>query len=107
MLARKLSQDDGLVWLAESGGAIVGVVMAGYDGVRGWIYHLAVHADHRRKGIATALVRAAEAELAARGCPKVNLQFREVNAGLLAFYEGLGYSRDAVVSMGRALGGTR
>ena len=45
----------------------------------------------------------AEARLAARGCPKVNLQVRDTNADVLAFYERLGYVVDAAVSMGKRL----
>jgi GNAT superfamily N-acetyltransferase len=53
---------------------IVGAVLASFDGVRGWIYHLAVHPSARRKGTATRLMRAAEEGLKAFGCPKINLQ---------------------------------
>ncbi len=105
MLDRKLAQVDGLVWVAEDGpsGAIVGAVAAGYDGVRGWIYHLAVDEAHRRRGIATALLRAAEAELARRGCPKVNLQVMGDNASVVALYESIGYSVEDRISMGHRL----
>ena len=44
-----------------------------------------------------------EAGLLALDCPKINLQVRETNAQVLAFYERPGYGRDAVVSMGRRL----
>jgi len=105
MFDRKLAQDDGLVFVADDDGEVVGAVVVGYDGVRGWIYHLASDPARRGEGIGTALVRAAEAELAARGCPKVNLQVRTTNAGVIAFYEALGYAVDPVTSMGRRLGG--
>ena len=84
---------------------MVGAVVAGYDGVRGWIYHLASAESRRGEGIGTALMRAAEAELTARGCPKINLQVRNTNARVVAFYESLGYSVDPATSMGRVLGG--
>ena len=105
MLDRKLAQGDGLVWVAEDrpGGAIVGAVAAGYDGVRGWIYHLAVDEAHRRRGIASALLRAAEAELVRRGCPKVNLQVMGSNAAVVALYEAAGYAVEDRISMGRVL----
>jgi ribosomal protein S18 acetylase RimI-like enzyme len=104
-LDRKLAVDDGLVFVADDDGAVVGAVVAGYDGTRGWIYHLAADPARRGEGIGTALMRAAEAELAARGCPKVNLQVRNTNAGVIAFYEALGYSVDPATSMGLRLGG--
>jgi hypothetical protein len=92
-----------LLLVAEAGGAIVGAVIAGFDGVRGWIYHLAVAPAHRRRGIATRLMRAAAEGLRAAGCAKVNLQVRATNLGVVAFYRALGYEIEDRISMGRAL----
>ena len=93
--------------VAELDGAldrtIVGAVIAGFDGVRGWLYHLAVAPAHRRQGIATRLVRGAEAALRARGCSKVNLQVRATNQSVVAFYRALGYQVEERLSMGRVL----
>ncbi len=100
---RKAAMNDGLVWVAEADGAVIGVIVAGYDGVRGWLYHLAVTAERRRGGVGRALVEAALAELEARGCPKVNLQVRATNAAVIAFYERLGFEVDPNVGMGRVL----
>ena len=90
--------------VAELGGAVVGAVIAGFDGVRGWIYHLAVAPAQRRRGIATRLVRGAEAALHARGCSKINLQVRATNESVVAFYRALGYQLEERLSMGRTLG---
>ena len=46
----------------------------------------------------------AEEELLALGCPKLNLQVRRSNAGVVAFYESRGYTVDDVISLGRPLG---
>lgn len=89
--------------VAEIGGALVGAVIAGFDGVRGWIYHLAVSPAHRRRGIATRLMRGAETTLRALGCPKINLQVRATNQSVVAFYRTLGYQVEERLSMGRAL----
>jgi ribosomal protein S18 acetylase RimI-like enzyme len=89
--------------VAEIDGALVGAVIAGFDGVRGWIYHLAVAPAHRRRGIATRLMRGAEAALRARGCSKINLQVRPTNESVVAFYRALGYQVEERLSMGRAL----
>jgi ribosomal protein S18 acetylase RimI-like enzyme len=91
-----------LVALVE--GALAGTVMGGYDGHRGWVYSLAVSPAFRRRGIGTALVRHLERELAARGCPKVNLQVLASNAATVAFYQKLGYAVEERVSMGKLLG---
>jgi ribosomal protein S18 acetylase RimI-like enzyme len=82
---------------------IVGTCMAGYEGHRGWINYLAVAPDYQRQGIARQLMQAAEDKLQSLGCPKINLQVRETNMQVIAFYEALGYTQDAVVSLGKRL----
>ncbi|HEY0469633.1 MAG TPA: GNAT family acetyltransferase [Polyangiaceae bacterium] len=94
-----------LVGLVDS--TLVAAVMAGFDGVRGWLYHLAVNPAWRRRGFATALVHAAEAGLERLGCPKVNLQVRTTNSAVIGFYRSLGYELEERVSMGRRLRATR
>jgi ribosomal protein S18 acetylase RimI-like enzyme len=106
MVDTKLRVQPELFLVALANDDLVGAVMAGFDGVRGWLYHLAVSPEHRRRGVATALVRAAETRLSALGCPKVNLQVRATNQEVIAFYRRLGYSVEERVSMGRRLGGS-
>lgn len=77
--------------------------MAGYDGHRGWINYLAVTPARQRVGYGQAILEQAEALLRERGCPKVSLQIRRENAGLIAFYSRLGYREDDVISMGKRL----
>jgi ribosomal protein S18 acetylase RimI-like enzyme len=100
---RKLAFGDGLFWLAKAGGRVVGTIMAGYDGHRGWIYSLGVHPDARRAGVGRALLAEVERALLARGCPKVNLQVFASNAGAQAFWRAAGYATDDVVAMGKRL----
>lgn len=82
---------------------IIGSVMVGFDGHRGWINYLACHPDHQRKGVGTALMTRARELLLDRGCPKVNLQVRSGNHEAREFYESLGYSEDSVTSFGLRL----
>jgi ribosomal protein S18 acetylase RimI-like enzyme len=103
VIARKRARRDGLFWVATRGGRVVGAVMAGWDGQRGWIYHLAVEPGVRRRGIGRQLVATAERALAERGCPKVNLQVLESNRDIVAFYERLGWRVEDRVSMGKTL----
>jgi ribosomal protein S18 acetylase RimI-like enzyme len=77
--------------------------MSGYDGHRGWINYLAVHPQHQRKGIARRMMDEAEANLRAVGCPKINLQVRSTNAGVIEFYKTIGLKIDDVVSFGKRL----
>ncbi len=103
-IARKIAFGDELFFLADRDGAVLGTVMAGYDGHRGWIYSLAVDAAERRTGIGRALLVRAEAALQARGCPKVNLQVATQNEGARAFWRAAEYVPDDVISLGRRLG---
>lgn len=105
MIANKLKVQPELLLVGVLDESLVGAVMAGFDGVRGWIYHLAVAPESRRRGIATRLVRAAEAGLRKLGCPKVNIQVRASNAEVVAFYQSLGFSIEERLSMGRRFDG--
>jgi|SRR5581483_6485976 ribosomal protein S18 acetylase RimI-like enzyme len=100
---KKISAKDGLFFVALAGALVVGTVMAGYDGHRGWIYSVAVSPSHRRQGIGTRLVSMAEQALTAQGCVKINLQILEGNASVTAFYESLGFSVEKRISMGKRI----
>lgn len=104
-IARKLEFQPELFFVAERSGDLIGSVMAGYEGHRGWINYLAVSPDHRRRGLGRALMEFAEQELLAIGCPKINLQVRGGNREALGFYERLGYAVDDTVSLGKRLDG--
>jgi ribosomal protein S18 acetylase RimI-like enzyme len=82
---------------------VVACVMAGYEGHRGWLNYLAVAPEHQRHGWGRALVTEAERLLRSAGCPKINLQVRVANAGVVEFYRRLGYAVDEVVSLGKRL----
>lgn len=76
----KISVDGGLFFVAvDSDCVLLGTVMGGYDGHRGWVYSLAVAPDRRRVRIGAALMHRIEEELANLGCPKINLQVRGDN----------------------------
>ena len=103
-VARKLAvQADGFAVAADAGGTIVGSVMAGYEGHRGWINYLAVSPACQRNGLGRALMAWAEAWLRAQGCPKINLQIRQDNTAAIGFYQAIGFGQDAVLSMGKRL----
>lgn len=102
-IARKFEAQPDLFFVAMDVHRVVGAVMAGWDGHRGWVYYLAVCHSHRRRGIGSRLIRHAESALTALGCPKINLQVRASNRSVVAFYETLGYRIEDHVSMGRPL----
>ena len=65
--------------------------MVGHDGHRGWVYYLAVAESHRGTGLGRRLMLAAEDWLRDRGVVKLQLMVRSANAGVLDFYDRLGY----------------
>jgi len=102
-IAIKRTTQPALFLVAHDTTGIVGSCMAGFDGHRGWLNYLAVAPNARRKGIATALVHAAEARLRAVGCPKVNLQVRAENSAVTSFYKSLSYQLEDRLSLGKQL----
>ena len=104
-IARKISDSPVGFLVGCEDGEIVGSVMVGYDGHRGWVNYLAVAPSARRQGYGCLLMAEAEAHLKQVGCPKLNLQVRSENESVLAFYERLGYTREERVSFGKQLEG--
>ncbi|MFH2050716.1 MAG: GNAT family acetyltransferase [bacterium] len=82
---------------------IITSVMSGYEGHRGWINYLAVLPEFQRKGFASLMMEKAEEVLREMGCLKINLQVREGNETVIAFYESIGYTDDHVISFGKRL----
>ncbi|MFB9309390.1 ribosomal protein S18 acetylase RimI-like enzyme [Agromyces hippuratus] len=102
-IERKLAVQPELFLVGEFNGTVVATAMVGYDGHRGWVNYLAVDLDRRGERLGALLMAEAERLLAERGCPKLNLQVRSTNAGVIAFYRGLGYQVDDVTSLGKRL----
>ena len=102
-IRRKMAvQPDGFL-IGVVDGAIAATVMVGYEGHRGWIQYLGVDPRRQREGLGRAIMAEAERLLRAKGCPKINLQVRTSNAGVIEFYKRLGFVMDDVVSMGKRL----
>lgn len=102
--ARAGGASDVLV-AVDAKGNVVGSVMVGHDGHRGWLYYVAADPGMRSRGIGRRMVKAAEAWLSERGVRKAELMVRQSNAGVTAFYERLGFERSAVVVLQRWLTG--
>lgn len=101
---RFLKRNPDTCFVAEDGRNIVGVIIAGNDGRRGYIYHTAVNPEFRRKGIARALVNAALEALHDLGINKTALVVFERNADGNAFWESIGFTeRNDLVYRNKAL----
>ena len=91
--------------VAEQNGEIVGSVIGGWDGRRGWIYHLAVNPEHQRKGIGGGLVREVEKRLVAKGAKKVNAQVYRWNERSSEFFKAIGYEANPdLIMIGKQIG---
>ncbi len=98
---RRERPDHFLVGVVD--GEVAATVMVGYEGHRGWIQYLGVDPRLQRTGLGRAIMAEAERLLRTEGCPKINLQVRTSNTGVIEFYKRLGFALDDVVSMGKRL----
>lgn len=91
-VARFLARNPATCFVAEENGGIVGAILTGSDGRRGYIYHTAVSPEHRRRGVARALVNAALKALRELGIHKAALVVFAANKDGNAFWEKLGFT---------------
>lgn len=89
------------ILLASDGEHLLGSVMVGFDGHRGWVYYLATAPDRRRQGIGQQLMLAAEDWLKALGSPKIQLMVRGDNHIARGFYDAIGYELQDVVTLAK------
>lgn len=103
-IARYLRRNPSTCFVAEEEGVLCGIILAGHDGRRGFIYHTAVNPDCRRRGIGSALVSAALSALKGEGISKVVLVVFARNEAGNAFWERQGFLlREDLAYRNRAL----
>lgn len=83
--------------------AVVGSVLAGYEGHRGWLYYVAVAPGLQGRGLGRRLVEAAEGWLRDAGASRVRLMVRSTNTAVRGFYATLGYTDVECTVLGRTL----
>ncbi|MFC1227853.1 GNAT family N-acetyltransferase [Streptomyces sp. Sce081] len=91
---RLVARDPGALLLAEKGAEPVGTVIAGFDGWRCHLYRLAVHPDHRRQGVASALLAAAEERFARLGGRRADAMVLRHNVTAHHAWEAAGYATE-------------
>jgi ribosomal protein S18 acetylase RimI-like enzyme len=90
-LERYLARNPGLSFVAEKGDVLIGAVLGGHDGRRGFLHHLAVAPEHRRRGHGRALVERCLAALRTEGIGKCHIMIVAGNDAGRAFWERLGW----------------
>ncbi len=90
-IQNKMEFQPTLFFIALLQHQVIGSVMVGYDGHRGWINYLAVLPSFQKQGYGKQLVNKAIAELRKLGCVKVNLQIRPYNTRVIEFYQHFGF----------------
>jgi ribosomal protein S18 acetylase RimI-like enzyme len=91
---RLVSEESGSLLVANVDGLILGALIAAWDGWRGNMYRLAVHFEHRRRGVGLALVRAGEKHLCGQGARRITALVAYEDEVASAFWEAAGYPRD-------------
>ena len=103
-IARYLDRNPDTCFVAEESDEVIGVIIAGHDGRRGFIYHTAVNPNYRNQGIATKLVEAAMDALKGNGINKVALVVFDRNKDGNAFWEKVGFTvREDLVYRNKAI----
>lgn len=91
------------ILVAKEDGTLLGTVMVGHDGHRGWVYYLAVEPARQRQGLGSTLLTAAEDWLRARAVPKLMLLVRPDNAEVRAFYHAEGFIEEPRIIFSKRL----
>ena len=89
---RYLARNRGMSFVALEGGRVVGTILSGHDGRRGYVTHLAVDAGHRKRGIGRALVERAVEALRRENIIGCNLFIFNSNVEGRTFWESQGWT---------------
>jgi ribosomal protein S18 acetylase RimI-like enzyme len=92
-LSQLLATDPQALLVLELGGALAGSLIAAWDGWRGCFYRLAVAPEHRRRGLATQLLREGERRLRHRGALRLTAIVVDDEPGAMGFWRTAGYER--------------
>jgi len=101
---RYLRRNSGMSFVARCGAEIVGTVLCGHDGRRGYLHHLAVRQDFRRQGLGRVLAERALEKLREEGMTKCHLFVLTRNEEGLNFWTGIGWhQREDIIIVSKSL----
>ena len=96
-IERKLERDPDLFLVGEEDHQILAAIMAGFDGRRCWVYHMAVHPYGQGRGWGALLLEELEKRVKAKGCEKVNLLLEPSYTEVITFFERLEYRHNDLI----------
>ena len=99
-IRNKVALQPDLFLVGVAGEKVIGTIMLGYEGRRGWINALCILPEYRGRGFGGRLVKYGLDILRELGAPKVNLLVRTGNTAVIEFYEKLGFRLDDAICMG-------
>ncbi|MGE5123555.1 MAG: GNAT family acetyltransferase [Acidobacteriaceae bacterium] len=102
-ITKKLQRDPDLFLVAEVAGKVIGSVLGGFDGRRGMVYHLAVEAEFRNRGIGAVLMAELESRMKQKGCIRSYLMVTHDNQEAIRFYHSLGWEQMDILTFGKDL----
>ena len=91
--ARYLARNPGLSFVAEQAELLIGCVMCGHDGRRGYLQHVIVSPEHRKKGIAQKMVSLCIERLEALGIVKTHIDVLVTNESAVQYWVKRGWLR--------------
>ena len=92
-IARYLDRNPGLSFVARDGEHLVGAVLCGHDGRRGYVHHLAVSEPHRRQGLGRTLVERCLSALRRAGIAKCHIFVFADHQATIAFWKSIGWTQ--------------
>ena len=99
-IERMLQRNPELFLIGKVDNKVIGVVMGGFDGRRGYVHHLAIDPDYQRKGFGTMIMDDIIKKFRKIGVHKVHLFIEKYNKELVEFYKNLGWEiRDDLIMM--------
>jgi len=98
-IRKYLDRNPGMSFIAKSGDSVIGSILGGHDGRRGYIHHLGVHPDFRRRGLARQLVGKCLNILQNEGIQKCHIFIFNSNSGGIAFWESVGWTFRSDISV--------